>query len=326
MPSRRSLSDDNTARVSYQKLIKGFRMSLSNNLTVCIFAYNEAHRIERCVNNFKGLFPTLVVDNFSEDGTYEAALQLGCSAVKIKNKGYVEDDDVMTQVLSHCKTDYILIATVSEHVPLSLLQCYADVANTGSHDIVRPFRLSVTAGEPIPISGNPSKRQPGELRMFKKGTVSYKNNIVHHTGEILVDESRILNLVRCRNMHFYQFRDYDCAHTEKILIQYGELLGEQYHQQNLRFGLHKAFFYGIKAFFTSYIRFGAFRFGMLGFIHSYYRFHMHFTVWLRVWEWENARRRGDVILLNSNVRAKLEAEFHTELRSLYRGSEGFSDV
>ncbi|QHJ00168.1 glycosyltransferase [Xylophilus rhododendri] len=46
---------------------------LSDRLTVCLFAWNEEQRILRSLENFRGLFRVLVVDNCSTDRTAEVA-------------------------------------------------------------------------------------------------------------------------------------------------------------------------------------------------------------------------------------------------------------
>jgi glycosyltransferase involved in cell wall biosynthesis len=282
---------------------------LSSKITVCIFAWNEAQRILRCIENFKGLFDILVVDNCSSDTTFQVVRDAGYRAVTIKNPGFFETDEVMRAVCEACTTDYVLIASVSEFIPLALLQRYAEVANGNTHDVVRAFRESITAGQAIPISGSPSMRVPGELRFFKKGSVDYLNNKVHDRGTIMVPSHRVLNLVTDRSAHFYQFRDYDCSHTETVLCRYDDLLAKQRYDAGQRFSWIRAIYHSGKTFLVSYLGYGSLRFGMLGFLHCYYRGHMEFTVWLRLWEREHGYTRAEVIQRNKHIRQQMETEF-----------------
>lgn len=288
---------------------------VESNLTVCIFAFNESGRIIRCINNFKKHASVLVVDNFSTDGTKEVVEGSGGRCVQIKNPNFIETPEVMDLVLAAVETDYILIASVSEYVPLALLRKYTEVANAGSYDVVRAYRVSITAGQSIPIGGPAKNGFPGELRFFRKGTVDYAGNQVHGRGTVLSTDDRVLSVVLEPDLYFYQFRDYDCSHTEIAHCRYDDVLAKQRYEAGQRFTWSRALYYSVKAFLTCYVRFGSMRFGMLGFVHSYYRWQMEFTVWLRIWEWEHRYTRADVIHRNSTFRHHLEAELGADALS-----------
>lgn len=281
---------------------------LSDNITVCIFAMNEEKRIERCINNFNGLFENIVViDNYSTDSTKNIANSLGCRCVEVKNPGYAETNEVMDKVLAVVDTDYILVASVSEFVPVELLERYSQVAETGSHAIVRAFRQSVTAGLAIPISGQPKSYKHTELRFFKKGAVDYRNNKVHDRGTMVCPMDEVLVLLEPRYW-FYQFRDYDCNHTEIKHAGYNNVLAKQMYDSGVRFSWLKMFYYASKQFANPYLRFGAWRYGMPGFIQSFYRFYMEVGIWFRIWEWENGFDAACVRQKNSEFRASLESQ------------------
>ncbi len=281
---------------------------LSSNITVCIFAKNEEKRIKRTIKNFKGLFRVAVIDNFSDDNTEDVAKGEGCEVIKIKNPGYIENNDVMQELQSKCKTDYILLASCSEFIPTNLLRFYAKVANENSHDVIISYRESITAGVSIPISGTRESKHAGELRFFKKHYISYKNNIVHGRGEIKAMPERVLSIVKNKDLVFYQYRDYDSSHTELKHREYNDVLASQYFSQGKRFRYWKLLYHPIKHFVFSYFRSGSWKNGFLGFIHSYYRFQMEFGIWLRVWEHENNLLRGRVIELNNMHRETMEED------------------
>jgi hypothetical protein len=288
---------------------------LSNNITVCIFAWNEEKRLLRCIDNFKGLFPIVVVDNCSTDQTVKTATDAGYKAITVKNPGYIETTEVMDPVMAACATDYILVSSVSEFIPLALLLKYAEVANTRSHDVVRAFRESITAGQPIPISGRPRPGFPGELRFFRKGSVDFSGNKVHDRGTITVPSDRILSLVTEPDYHFYQFRDYDCSHTEHKHRAYNDVLAKQRYDAGARFSWTRLVLHSTKQFLDAYLRFGSWRFGMLGFIHSFYRWHMEVGIWLRIWEWQHDLSRSGVLDANNAVRERLETQIAEFLKA-----------
>lgn len=283
---------------------------LSNNITVCIFAMNEEKRIVRCINNFKGLFENiLIVDNLSTDKTCEVAAALGCRCVSIPNPGFIETPEVMDKVQAAVATDYILIASVSEFIPVELLQRYSQVADSHSHAIVRAFRQSVTAGLTIPISGQPKSYKHTELRFFKKGAVDYHNNKVHDRGNMVCPMDQVLVLLE-PEYWFYQFRDYDCNHTEIKHAGYNNVLAKQKYDSGVRFSWLKMFYYASKQFANSYIRFGSWRYGMPGFIQSFYRFYMELGIWFRIWEWQSGFDAASVRQKNMSFRENLEAKLN----------------
>jgi hypothetical protein len=285
---------------------------LSSKVTVCIFAWNEERRILRCIENFRDAFEILVVDNCSADRTVETARGAGVRCVQIKNPGFIETDEVMDPLLRECTTEYLLIASVSEFVPMALQRRYAEVAETGSHDVVRAYRTSITAGLPIPISGLAREGFEGELRFFRKGAVDFTGNQVHGRGTVKCADARVLNVVTQPTLHFYQFRDYDCSQTENALCRYDDVLAKQRYDAGQRFSWPRALLMSAKAFVSGYVRCGSFRYGMLGFLHCYYRAHMEFTTQLRMWEWEHGYTRADVIQINDAVRKRMEAEFSAQ--------------
>jgi hypothetical protein len=257
---------------------------LSSNLTVMLFVRNEEHRLAETYENFRGLLPVLVVDNESTDRTAALAVGLGLTVVRIPNPGHIEDPDVMRQVQEACPTDYLIVASCAEIIPLALLELYARVASAGSHDVVRAPRISVTAGREIPISSSLARRHPGELRMFRKGAVDFHGTQVHGMGLPTVAEGRILRLSQTREHAFFQFRDYDCSVTERNHGRYDDLWARQRFAAGERFSLPRAMFMVAGRFLRPYFYLGCWRFGMLGLIHCAYRGIMELTVQFRIWE------------------------------------------
>lgn len=281
---------------------------LSDNVTVCLFAWNEEARILRAIKNFSKFFQVLVVDNYSTDRTIEVVEAAGHRAIKIKNPGFIETPEVMDLVIAACETEYLLIASLSEFVPLALMKKYADVANSASHDVVRAYRFSVTAGEYMALAGKPSSRHEGELRFFRKGSVDYTGNKVHGRGRVTASSERVLSLVLDEELSFYQFRDYDCSHTEMKHRVYNDTLARQLYDQGVRFSWLKMLKSSSRQFISAYLKCGLWRFGMLGFIHAFHRWYMDIGIWFRVWEWQNDFYSAEVIRKNNEVRIKMEDE------------------
>lgn len=276
---------------------------LSDNVTVFIFAKNEEGRISSCISNFRGLFKRIVVvDNHSVDRTAELSIVNGCEVIQIQNPGFIETPEVMIPVQQNCGTEYLLLASVSEFVPFNLLKYYAEVANTGTFDVVVAYRESITAGLSMPISGDRASKHSGEIRFFKKYSIDYSGNLVHGRGRVMVPAHRLDSIVKTPGLVFYQYRDYDVSHTEQKHKDYNDVLAKQLVNKNIKFSFWKLIYHPVKHFIYSYVRSGCWRYGFLGFIHSYYRFHMEVGIWMRVWELENGLDRRGVLESNAKHR------------------------
>jgi glycosyltransferase involved in cell wall biosynthesis len=287
---------------------------LSERITVCIFAYNEEQRLARCVRNFSGLLRILVVDNCSSDKTAAIARSLGCEVVTVKNPGYIETPEVMDRVIDVVESEYLLIASVSDFLPFNLIRKYAEVAGSRSHDVVYAYRLPITAGEAMLLAGVARQRRAGQLRFFRKGAVDYNGNQVHECGKPVCPEDRILSLVRDKTMWFYHIRNYDVSNIERAQRGYNDILAKQRFEAGTKFSFIKAIGYSVKAFLGAYVKGGVYRFGVMGFLHCYYIFHMHMGIWLRLWELQNGLTYEGVRARNEVVLQVLERQFELDSR------------
>lgn len=292
---------------------------LSSRLTVFLFARNEEARLAAACANFQDLLPVVVVDNQSTDRTVAIAQAMGLRVAHIPNPGQVENPEVMRQVQEACTTDYLITASCSEIIPFALLSTYARVAETGSHDIVRAPRISVTCGQEIPISTSLRVRHPGELRMFRKGTVGFDANQVHSVGTPLVPAGRVLSLPQTRENAFYQFRNYDCSVTERNHCNYNDLWARQRFEAGERFRLWRAAYMTAGRFIRPYFLLGSWRHGMLGFIHCAYRAIMELTIQFRIWEHQTHHTLERVRQENEAVRQRLMAELREAAKATTGG-------
>lgn len=282
-----------------------------DNYTICVFAYNEESRIRHYLKNIlKVTNKIIVIDNYSTDSTAKICLDLGVKFKQIKNDGFIETTDVMDKVQSYVDTEYLLIASISEFLPFSLLKKYEEIAEKKEFDVARAFRVSITSGKAIPISGKPTANKFCELRFFRKYMVNYSGNKVHSRG---VSIGKEVALYDDPKLHFYQFRDYDCSHTEFKHRVYNDLMAKQRYSNGEKFSFIKLFYFSSKYFFDSYFRFGSYKYGMLGFIQSFQRWQMEVNIWLRVWEYETGNDSESIKSKNKKVKDDLEKKYEEEI-------------
>lgn len=292
----------------------------SDNLTVCLFSYNEENRIEYAIKNFIDKFKLLVIDNFSTDRTLDICNKFGVEFVQIANHGFVEQPMVMDAVWDHVKTDYMLLALCNDYIPDELLALYAKVADEKSYDVVRVARVSITAGKYILVWGNPRKRIRRSLspRFSRRGSISYEDNIIHRSGKIVCKEDRIFYTTP-QDIHlmYYQFRDYDASWSEVKIGQYNDIEARQRYRQGERYSFIKMVSKSLAFFLQGYFYNGAYKQGHLGFMHAYYRFHLSMGLYLRLWDIEHNLQKEDISKLHNSIRAKLLAK-EIDVESLFQ--------
>lgn len=285
---------------------------LSDRITVVIPTKNEQDRLPLALENFAGRLPLLVSDNHSTDGTREIAASAGIPTITLDHPGYYENDQVMPILWSAIATDYLIIAGCAEYFPPALLERLAEIANSGSYDVVYIKRYSVSYGQLIPLSASPEVWQRGELRMYRRGCVDFSDTVIHGSGgRATVAPDRQCTLGQDMATAILQFRDYDSSHNELQNNRYNNLWARQRYARGERFSLVGT---GIDcgiAFGACYVRHGAWRHGVGGLIISLQRGIMAFQVGCRLWEMEHNVLKPAVV----EQHVALRREAHAALRS-----------
>lgn len=281
----------------------------SDNLTICLFCYNEEKRIEYAIQNFIGKFKLLVIDNIppSTDRTLEICDKYGVECINLDRHGFAEQTIVMDAIWKYVKTEYMLRAFCGEHFPDELLSLYAKVANEKTYDVVCAARVSITAGKHIVVWGNAKKSIKGldSPRFSRRSSISYEDNIIHNEGKIISNKDRILKASRDLNLMFYQFRDYDASWSEVNHGRYNDVNAIQLHQQGERYSFMRMVSKSLEFFLREYFYHGAYKQGHLGFMHAYYRFHLFMGLYLRLWDIEHNLQKEQISELHNSIRSKL---------------------
>ncbi len=182
-------------------------------LSVVIIAFNESHRIARCIRSVLDVADEiLVVDSFSEDDTCEIAEALGAVVIREKFRGYVEQKNF---AMSRATGDLILSLDADEAIDQSLQEEIKTIKKSDEEELVYQIdRFNCYAGKWIyhgawnpdykirlfsPESGrweglNPHDRfQPATGIRTKK----LKGKILHWSYDsVAAHESKIQNFAR----------------------------------------------------------------------------------------------------------------------------------
>lgn len=292
----------------------------SDNITICLMAYNEEKRIEYAIQNFIDKFKLVVIDAIppSTDRTREICERLGVEYVQVK-RGRAEDSVFMNAIWEHVQTDYMLYAFCGEYLPEELLSFYARAANEQSHDVICARRISITAGKHILVWGDARKGSKGYYaqRLSRRGSIDYENNIIHEGGRIVCGKDRILKSPNDIHLMFYQFRDYDSSWSEVNHGRYNDINAIQLFEQGERYSFIKMISKSLVFFLRDYFYNGAYKQGHLGFMHAYYRFHLYMGIYLRMWDIEHNLQKDQITELHNSIRAKLLAK-EIDVESLFQ--------
>ena len=282
---------------------------LSERITVVIPTKNEQGRLPLVIENFADRLPLLVSDNHSTDATLEIAAKAGIPTITLDHPGYYENDQVMPILWSAVQTEYLMIAGCAEYFPPALLERLAEIANSGSHDVVYIKRYSMTYGRLIPLSASPEVRQRGELRMYRRGAVDFSDTVIHGSGgRATVAPERQCTLGQDMDTSIVQFRDYDSSHNELQNNRYNNLWAQQRFARGERFSIiGMGIDCGI-AFGSCYVRHGAWRHGIGGLIIALQRGIMAFQVGCRLWEMEHGLLKSAIVERHVDLRREAFAE------------------
>jgi hypothetical protein len=263
---------------------------MGENITVAVPVGREKDRLPLLLRNLARFKYVILADDLGAPETAATAAQFGRPVFPIRNKGgWFEFDEWMQAVWAVAQTEYLLMAACPDYMPAKLLETYDEVARTRSYDVVLAKRVSVTDCRKIAIDLPPrwmNFRYKGELRFYRKGSMDYRDNPMHGRGRIICPPERVLVLPQESDLMVYQYRDYDSSETEGKHRVYNDVWAEQ----KIKKGgpCSRAFTFEVaraaKQFFFCYILYGGFSHGMRGFIHAYYRFHLHLSLAFRFYE------------------------------------------
>ena len=160
------------------------------NITFVIFTYNEANRIGRVIENFKGYGKILLADNNSTDGTQEIAKAHGCE-VYLRQKEYVfvENQELVDELYKHITTDWVYWGFADEMLEEKTLLQLQTITASGKYDIISIDRKNYFYGT---YANNIYNSYT--FKLFKKHAIDFTNNIIHGMGKPAVAADRVYKM------------------------------------------------------------------------------------------------------------------------------------
>ena len=243
-------------------------------ISVYIIAYNEAEKIQDCINSVLWADEIIVADSYSTDGTTEIAQKLGAKVIHIPFKGY---GDLRNQAIAKCKGDWVFSLDSDERCTTEVRDEILGLIDNAPLDIYRVPRKNFFMGRWIKHSGwNPNFRQP---QLFRNGKMSYTMELVHE-GYISHSDKEvgvIKNII-------WQF---PFKNTEEVIDKanrYSTLGVQKLQDKGKTSSIFKAFLHGFWSFIKHYIFKLGFLDGGPGFVIAFGNFEGTFYRYIKLIE------------------------------------------
>lgn len=252
-----------------------------NKISFIVFTHNEEKRVEMMLRCLYGHGEIILVDNFSTDKTISIAKKYTKKIYKDKNIGWVENDKTIKFAEKIASNKWIYLAYVDEIIPIRLLNKLKEIVEDDHYDAIEIYRKNFMFGREIFNYGK------HHLRMFKKNSVDFKDNIVHKFGRYR-ENVRVLKIKNQKYLVLWHFSEYNCNNLELSHNRYANIEANQRHlilgQKFSGFrAIFKLFFY----FFGTYFALGGFKGGWPGFFVSLKIAYFKFSIEARLWEIDN---------------------------------------
>ncbi|HYA86563.1 MAG TPA: hypothetical protein VEI57_05835, partial [Nitrospirota bacterium] len=177
-------------------------------------------RVRRVIEYYRPFARMLVIDNFSTDKTRQIVQELGVELIQYKNPGTIQTPEWFRHVSTLFESDYFLLLSCSEFIPVSLLDIFNKTAFERTYDVVSCVRDSYTCGELIPLWGGRFKQIEARVeRFFNKKGLDYHSIVIH--GKFFpTHRDRLLQLPRTEKNVIAHLRDFDAPSLMKKITEY----------------------------------------------------------------------------------------------------------
>lgn len=241
-------------------------------LTAIIPTKNEINNIEAVIASVDFADEILVIDSFSDDGTFEKAKTLTSCVFQRKFDFYGAQKNY---AISKAKHDWILLVDADERVTpelktelLSLLK-----NETIPHEAYHIKRINHFMGQRVKYSG---WRNDSVIRFFKKEACKYDDRHVHESLKV----KGTIGKLEHKFLH-YSYRNFD-QYMEKM-NHYATLQAKDYDKKT---GLLTPYHFVIKPFWgfiKHYIIQSGFRDGIVGLTIGYIQGYVVFMRYVKLW-------------------------------------------
>lgn len=163
-------------------------------VSVFIITYNEIARIREVINSVTSLDEIIVVDSGSDDGTIEAAKELGATVIHQDWLGFSKQKEF---ALSQCNNQWCFNIDGDEIVPEEVLSEIQHIVNNDLADTIRVRFEDIFMGAPM----HPSSHKRSIVRVYKKEFVKFHTD--KHVHENVAHWGRNIRIKGCLTHYGY---------------------------------------------------------------------------------------------------------------------------
>lgn len=245
-------------------------------ISVVVNTFNEEKNIVRCLNSVKWADEIVVVDMHSTDKTRELAKQFTSNVFSHEQVGYVEP--ARNFAIKKATGDWVLIVDADEEIPMELAQRLQLLsADKPEVSIVSLPRKNMIFGKWIQHSGWWPDHQ---IRFFKKGTVTWKNEI-HSIPET---NGNLLSLTGEENAIVHHNYATIAQFLQKNLVVYAAQEAEELSEKGYKFDYQDAVRFPLKEFLSRYFAREGYKDGFHGLMLAILMGIYHFAIFAYLWE------------------------------------------
>jgi glycosyltransferase involved in cell wall biosynthesis len=169
-----------------------------NKISALLITFNEVNHIDDVINNIDFANEIIVIDSFSNDGTFEKLLKF--KHVKTIQHPFKNFADQRNYALNQAKFKWVLFIDADERITPKLKDEILKEINIKQNTVAFKFkRLFIFKNKKIRFSGFQTDKT---YRLFKKGHIVYNENKIVHELPIINGSTKVLK----NKMIHYSFK------------------------------------------------------------------------------------------------------------------------
>lgn len=241
-------------------------------LTAIIPTKNEIDNIEAVIASVDFADEIIVIDSYSNDGTYEKANTL---ATKVIQRTFDFYGAQKNHAISQAKHDWVLLIDADERVTPELKSEIISTLNQNqlNHNAFSIKRINHFMGQRVNYSG---WRNDSVIRLFKRDACKYDSRHVHEA--LKVDGT--IGLLKHKLLH-YSYRSFD-EYMQKMNT-YASLQAKDYDKKTGRLTPYHFIIKPFWGFIKHYIVQSGFRDGVVGLTIGYVQGYVVFIRYVKLW-------------------------------------------
>ncbi|HLT52286.1 MAG TPA: glycosyltransferase family 2 protein [Flavobacteriaceae bacterium] len=243
-----------------------------HKLTAIIPTGNEIHNIEAVIASVDFADEILVVDSFSNDGTYDKALELG---TKVIRREYHYSASQKNWAIPQASHEWILLVDADERVTPELKAEILEILKNPDAETVAYWigRMNHFMGQRVHYSG---WRNDSVIRLFKRDFCKYEDKQVH--AEIIAQGK----VGKLKNKLYHN----TYVTFDKYIEKMNRYAWWQARDYDKKTGKLTPYHFVIKpfwGFFKHYVIQSGFRDGVVGFTIGYMQAYVVFMRYVKLW-------------------------------------------